>query len=527
MKPGPAPHASALESPFKDEPVNLTLRSTSRHLVEFAVVLVLAVLFLRVFIAEAYIVPTGSMAPALAGYHKLVACSACGFSTMVGNQGRNPGKAADQKYGPACCPNCGWDRLDLGPVAECSGDYLLVHKHVFDVRAPKRWEMIVFRTPYCQHDAAADTMIKRLVGLPGETIQICDGDVFINGNIARKTPAEFKAMRLPVHDNQYLPRDNAVPFRWCWGADSPWRAADGGRQFGLQPRAEGDAYDWLFYRHLVREVESGGVPCWREGEIKDVVGYNGGMVQDRMVHDLMVEGVVVARGTGWFALTITDGYDDVLIEIPVGKQRGPATLRHRGVETRRWERNLREPSLGVPADVPPARASAPFRLPEGRPVHVELGFVDRRVFLSLDGEDLFGMVDLPNPPPDRDRESLHRPLALGGHGPVSWGGRGLELGVGRLRIFRDIHYTDRNGPSALPHAIAEPVVLGAGEYFVLGDNSANSYDSRSWESPVVRHVGLVGKPFLLHLPTRVLEWRQFGEKRALAVPDWSRMKILR
>jgi hypothetical protein len=78
-----------------------------------------------------------------------------------------------------------------------------------------------------------------------------------------------------------------------------------------------------------------------------------------------------------------------------------------------------------------------------------------------------------------------------------------------------------------PNAITRPVQLGAGEYFLLGDNSANSYDSRCWKNPAVREDGLVGKAFLVHLPTRLLEWRQFGEKRALAVPDWARMKLLR
>lgn len=57
------------------------------------------------------------------------------------------------------------------------GDNLIVDKISYRFRAPKRFEIIVFPYRY-----AEDTYyIKRIIGLPGETVQIIDGYVYING----------------------------------------------------------------------------------------------------------------------------------------------------------------------------------------------------------------------------------------------------------------------------------------------------------------------------------------------------------
>ena len=58
-----------------------------------------------------------------------------------------------------------------------NGDHLLVDKLSYHIREPKRYEIIVF--PY-QH-AENTYYIKRIIGLPGETIQVKDGYVYIDG----------------------------------------------------------------------------------------------------------------------------------------------------------------------------------------------------------------------------------------------------------------------------------------------------------------------------------------------------------
>ena len=57
------------------------------------------------------------------------------------------------------------------------GDNLIVDKISYRFRDPKRFEIVVFPYRY-----AEDTYyIKRIIGLPGETVQIIDGYVYING----------------------------------------------------------------------------------------------------------------------------------------------------------------------------------------------------------------------------------------------------------------------------------------------------------------------------------------------------------
>ena len=58
------------------------------------------------------------------------------------------------------------------------GDQLLVDKLSYRFQNPKRFDIIVF--PY-QH-AENTYYIKRIIGLPGETVQVVDGYVYINGS---------------------------------------------------------------------------------------------------------------------------------------------------------------------------------------------------------------------------------------------------------------------------------------------------------------------------------------------------------
>lgn len=60
-----------------------------------------------------------------------------------------------------------------------NGDNLIVDKLSYRFRDPKRFEIIVFPYKY-----EKDTYyIKRLIGLPGETVQVVDGQVYINGEL--------------------------------------------------------------------------------------------------------------------------------------------------------------------------------------------------------------------------------------------------------------------------------------------------------------------------------------------------------
>ena len=58
------------------------------------------------------------------------------------------------------------------------GDQLLVDKLSYRFQDPKRFDIIVFPYQYEENTY----YIKRIIGLPGETVQVVDGYVYINGS---------------------------------------------------------------------------------------------------------------------------------------------------------------------------------------------------------------------------------------------------------------------------------------------------------------------------------------------------------
>ncbi len=59
------------------------------------------------------------------------------------------------------------------------GDNLIVDKLTYRFKEPKRYDIIVF--PYKYEENVF--YIKRIVGLPGETVQVVDGYTYINGEL--------------------------------------------------------------------------------------------------------------------------------------------------------------------------------------------------------------------------------------------------------------------------------------------------------------------------------------------------------
>lgn len=58
-----------------------------------------------------------------------------------------------------------------------NGDYLLVDEITYKFKSPARGEVIVFRNPRNE----SEFYIKRVIGLPGEEVDIKNNKVFING----------------------------------------------------------------------------------------------------------------------------------------------------------------------------------------------------------------------------------------------------------------------------------------------------------------------------------------------------------
>ncbi len=82
------------------------VKDSFRELLETIVFVVVLVLMLKTFLAEAFVIPTGSMADTLLGYHFKVKCEQCGKENLV-----NASAEAETPNAPrvakCLCENCG------------------------------------------------------------------------------------------------------------------------------------------------------------------------------------------------------------------------------------------------------------------------------------------------------------------------------------------------------------------------------------------------------------------------------------
>lgn len=246
-----------------------------------AIALVLAFLF-RTFEAEAFVIPTGSMAPTLQGRHRAVECPQCHLEYRASASGEVSEVGQNRSPKPVLtvtCPQCRFphDANENARRETFNGDRILVAKFAYEWSDPQRWDVFVFHCP----DDAKTNYIKRLVGLPNETLRIYHGDLYagplasdnLDGinprrgrgdggegfTINRKPADKLRAMLQPVYDNDYQSEklnESSWPARWQSTAQpmdangsGSWRSIESGRTFEIDGQQPGEA--WLRYQHLV------------------------------------------------------------------------------------------------------------------------------------------------------------------------------------------------------------------------------------------------------------------------------------
>jgi signal peptidase I len=237
-----------------------------------AIAFVLAFVF-KTFEAEAFVIPTGSMAPTLYGRHKEVHCTGCGLNYTIGASQEidqesgvlNPGS----RLANSNCPNCRY-RNDVHESPAFNGDRIVVNKQVSKYR---RFDVVVFKNPEEPHV----NYIKRLVGLPGETIRIRQGDIMARRADAdpwvvqrKEDPNRQRDIQLLVYDDQHPPQillDAGGQERWApasWNesdtemggwpiAENAWKPTPETRSYPVD--AKDDQLHWLRYRNLVPDRE--------------------------------------------------------------------------------------------------------------------------------------------------------------------------------------------------------------------------------------------------------------------------------
>ncbi|HZU35102.1 MAG TPA: S26 family signal peptidase, partial [Gemmataceae bacterium] len=165
--------------------------SSVREIAETIVFVVVLVLLLKTFAAEAFVIPTGSMATTLWGYQKYVKCPKCGYqfpvncSREVEGTGDELGNQNHIATEGAICPNCHYpiDFVREGIRPSCqTGDRVLVDKPLYDIHManPTPMDVVVFKYPEApQSDYTPMNYIKRLAGTGGHTYGIYYGKLYV------------------------------------------------------------------------------------------------------------------------------------------------------------------------------------------------------------------------------------------------------------------------------------------------------------------------------------------------------------
>jgi signal peptidase I len=105
------------------------------------------------------------------------------------------------------CKNVELTEGSMEPTIEI-GDTLLVNTLAYKLSKPSRDDIIVFKS---NDSASASLHVKRVIGLPGETIQITDGQIIIDGktymekkDLATISYAGLAEQEITLGDNEYF-----------------------------------------------------------------------------------------------------------------------------------------------------------------------------------------------------------------------------------------------------------------------------------------------------------------------------------
>ena len=224
----------------------------SRESFESIIVAFLLAFLIRNFEAEAFVIPTGSMAPTLMGWHKDITCDNCQFWYRVGGDEKN---AASKRYINSVCPNCRYGNYldDIG----FSGDRILVSKYSYAFASPKRWDVAVFRYP----EESQQNYIKRVGGVGPEQLRIYAGDLYrrapstLTWQIVRKPPEKLKVLQFPVHDSNYPSSRQSSPDWQQWIPENNQKWQYNHADSSLEMQAS-DTLQWILYRHLIPNSDS-------------------------------------------------------------------------------------------------------------------------------------------------------------------------------------------------------------------------------------------------------------------------------
>lgn len=334
-----------------------------------------------------------------------------------------------------------------GPEGDRPGESVLV---VYGVDEPRRFELVVLRRP--DED---EPFVKRIVGLPGETVTLSGGDVLIDGQrLAADVP---RPEPLLVFDEGHLPMERAFP------------------ELAKRATRQGDA--WRIEASETAPLEFPYAPRITDGFWSP--------------NDEWIEGTELPNDLGVeLDVRLVTPNATVTLELTEGGERYRAIVSREDADETVLVTVARDEHDGVFFK----------RTGVGRRVSLTawhtVGFdnCDNSLITRLDGGPL-SAIDV-----GASRELVDaRDPALKQRLPrVTLFVTGTVM-LRDVRIVRDRHWIARGrfGGDA-------PVTLGPDEVFVLGDRSSASFDGRDWGP--VKTSALLGRPSAVVRPWSAARW---------------------
>ena len=517
----------------------------------------------RGFVVEAFLIPTGSMAPTLLGAHMEFRDDETGYTWAVGPWhyasadrpysiqaptqlgGRRDGVGHDIRPINVGAPMTG-RRLERSNIRTRAGDRIFVFKYLYSIFEPQRFDVIVFKNP----TDPKMNFIKRLVGLPGEQIALVDGDVYwrdparhtdIAGaplwsqpgwRIARKPERAQREVWQPVFDSRYAPTSPESLFR------SPWRGGLGWDTRGRDYRFDGSGATTLEWQTRARRTTGATrvvPPHALTWDVNDFYPYNeiGSSPGPRLLFP--VSDVAMGFGIEPDAVGMTISAVLVAERHELRADIGPdrVVLRMRPASD---PSAPDQPGWTILADEPLARTINP-----GRVTNVEFWHVDQSLQVWIDGRRVAaGYYDWS--PAERIENAMGATLEqiilrdnAGRNAYLTNGANYIRpslrwefdspgpFTLHRVSLARDVYYqairypgarhSRRGDPGAATHPEINTVHLDADQFFVCGDNSPSSADGRLWDKPdpwiaelidpeigIVNRKLLIGKAFFVYFP---------------------------
>ncbi len=444
----------------------------ARETIESLVVAFILAFLFRTFEAEAFVIPTGSMAETLNGRHKEVTCEECGWHYHIGASQEIDDEAglliSSHRLKGSSCPNCRHEN-SVAELPVFHGDRILVNKFSYELSSPRRWDVFVFKYP----EGATRNYIKRLVGLPGEYLKIERGDLYARldekaeWKIQRKdNPEKQRLQQMIVYDNDH-PETRLLAAGWPerWAAvenrleeldddgttpdPAGWKSDPAARSFSLSRDASAAGSPrWIRYRNYVPNRSSWEAvladPTVRLRSepslelITDRCGYNSGSTfvpfrarkpddfappesRDDIywVGDLAFSctvNVTEVGDGGALTVALTEGVRDYLCRIDLTTGLATLTLHDHVFHT---HRELDQAATSL-------TGAGTYRL--------TFANVDDRLCLWID-DRLVEFANRGEYDPPTSTSPTRRDLA-----PAAIGGESAALTVSRLRVERDIYY---------------------------------------------------------------------------------------